>query len=186
MEKKLLIALLVFFAAVGRSNVIADPSASQGYRMANKMFAEGKYSDALLAYQSVLAAPSGDIATGDVRFRIGDCYFQLHDYYNALKAYRSALQNQTQSQRPPTQYWIGFCTFLLGNDKEAVAEFLKIPELYPSSGMWVSTAYYWAGRASERLGEKEQAAEYYRKAGGKGTSTQERFALKKAAAVKSK
>ncbi len=185
MRKKLLITLLVLFAA-GLSNAIADPSASRAYRMANKMFAEGKYSDALQAYQKVLAAPSDDIAAGDVQFRIGDCYFQLHDYYNALKAYRSALQNQKQSQRPSTQYWIGFCTFLLGNDKEAVAEFLKIPERYPSSGMWVSTAYYWAGRASERLGEKKQAAEYYRKAGGKGTSTQERFARKKAAALKNK
>lgn len=186
MRKKLLITLLVFFAAAVRSNVIADPSASQGYRMANKMFAEGKYSEALQAYQKVLAAPSDEIAAGDVQSRIGDCYFQLHDYKSALKAYRSALQNQKQSQRPSTQYWIGFCTFLLGNDKEAVAEFLKIPELYPSSGMWVSTAYYWAGRASERQGEKEQAAEYYRKAGGKGTSTQERFARKKAAALKNK
>ncbi len=184
MWKKLLVTLLVFFAASGRSNVIADPSASQGYRMANEMFAEKKYSDALLAYQKVLTAPSDDIATGEVHIRIGDCYFQLHDYKNALKAYRSALQNQKQSQRPPTQYWIGFCLFLLGNDKEAVAEFLKIPELYPSSGMWISTAYYWAGRASERMGDKEQAARYYRKAGGKGTSTQGRFARKKAAAVK--
>lgn len=152
--------------------------------MANRMFAEGKYSDALLAYQKVLAAPSDDVSTGDVHSRIGDCYFRLHDYRNALNAYRNALQNQKQSQRPPTQYWIGFCSFLLGNDKEAVAEFLKIPELYPSSGMWTSTAYYWAGRASERLGDKEQAVKYYRKAGGRGTSTEGRFAMKKAEALK--
>lgn len=185
MKKKLLTALLVLFAANGHSIVIAsDQSASQGYRMANRMFAEGKYSDALLVYQRVLAAPSDEVATGDVHSRIGDCYFRLHDYRNALNAYRSALQNQKHSQRPPTQYWIGFCSFLLGNDKEAVAEFLKIPELYPSSGMWISTAYYWAGRASERMGDKEQAAEYYRKAGGKGTSIQGRFALKKAEAAK--
>jgi TolA-binding protein len=71
----------------------------------------------------------------------------------------------------------------MGSDAEAVAEFLKIPELYPSSGMWVGTAYYWAGRASERRGKTEEAAEYYRKAGGNGRSTQGRFALKKAEAV---
>ncbi len=50
--------------------------------------------------------------------------------------------------------------------------------------MLVGTAYYWAGRASERMGRKDQAAELYRKAGGKGTSTQERFAMKKANAIK--
>jgi hypothetical protein len=34
------------------------------------------------------------------------------------------------------------------------------------------------------MGKKEQAAEYYRKAGGSGRSTQGRFAQKKAEAVK--
>jgi hypothetical protein len=34
------------------------------------------------------------------------------------------------------------------------------------------------------MGDKAKAAEYYRKAGGKGRSTQERFALKKAEAAK--
>ena len=60
------------------------------------------------------------------------------------------------------------------------------PENYPSERMWVGTAYYWAARACERMGRKEQAAELYRKAGGNGKSTQERFAMKKAEAIKSK
>jgi len=187
LRKILLSALLILilFAVVGQSNALSDMSASGAYNNGNKLFAEGKYADALLAYQSALAGQSNGVSTGDVHSRIGDCYFRLQDYKNALKAYRSALQDQNQSQRPPTQYWIGFCTFLLGKDGEAVAEFLKIPELYPSSGMWVGTAYYWAGRASERMGRKEQAAEYYRKAGGNGKSTQGRFAIKKAEAVRS-
>jgi hypothetical protein len=50
--------------------------------------------------------------------------------------------------------------------------------------MWVNTAFYWAGRASERMGRKEQAGEFYRKAGGNGKSVQGKFALKKAEAVK--
>jgi hypothetical protein len=33
------------------------------------------------------------------------------------------------------------------------------------------------------MGDKAKAAEYYRKAGGKGSSTQGRFAFKKAEAV---
>ncbi len=111
-------------------------------------------------------------------------FFSLADYQHALDAYRRALKEQKPVERAQTQYWIGFCAFLLGRDAEAVTEFLKIPESYPASGMWVGTAYYWAGRASERMGRKEQAAELYRKAGGKGTSTQERFAMKKANAIK--
>jgi tetratricopeptide (TPR) repeat protein len=163
--------------------VTASPK-SQDYIKANKMFAEGKFNDAIVLYKGVLISPSGDIAQGDVYTRIGDSYFRLGDYQKAREAYRGALIKQKPAECAPTQYWIGFCSFLLGKDEEAVSDFLKIPELYPSSGMWVGTAYYWAGRASQRMGKKEQATEFYRKAGGKGKSTQERFALKKADAVK--
>jgi TolA-binding protein len=183
MKKSLLKTVLFLVAVLGYSNAIAGQAASQEYNKANRLFSEGKYSDALAVYQRVLAAHPGEAAAGKVQSRIGDCHFQLHDYQSALHAYRGALPKQNDSERPPTQYWIGFCTFLLGNDKDAVAEFLKIPKRYPSSGMWVGTAYYWAGRACERMGDKAKAAEYYRKAGGKGSTTQGRFAIKKAEAV---
>jgi tetratricopeptide (TPR) repeat protein len=184
MKKVLLPALLFLLIVSSWSNAIADQSVSRDFLKADRMYAAGKYSDALALYQGLLSKHPEPAQTGDVHSRIGDCFFRLSDYQNALQAYRRALQSQKPSQRPSTQYWIGFCSFLLGRDREAAAEFLKIPELYPDSGMWVTTAYYWAGRASERMGQKEQAAEYYRKAGGKGKSTQERFAMKKAEAVR--
>jgi tetratricopeptide (TPR) repeat protein len=178
----LFVVLLVFICY----NAHANQAASASLTSAEKMFADGKYADALQSYKRILTSTARNKAAGDVYSRIGDCYFRLQDYRSALESYRSALQQQKRSQRPPTQYWIGFCTFLLGKDQEAVAEFLKIPELYPSSGMWVGTAYYWAGRASERMGKKVQAEEYYRKAGGTGKSTHEQFALKKADSLKGK
>jgi TolA-binding protein len=68
-----------------------------------------------------------------------------------------------------------------------VAELLKVPQLYPDAQAWTVTAYYWAGRASERMGRKAEAAEYYRKAaGGNGKTTQGKFARKKAEAAKGK
>jgi len=184
MNRKLLWLLLILFASIVQSTALAGPSLPSAYVKAENMFEAGKYTDALLFYQQALANRTGKVAAGDIQSRIGDCYFRLQDYGNARNAYRIALQQQKLSQRPPTQYWIGFCTFLLGKDQEAITEFLKIPELYPSSGMWVGTAYYWAGRAGERLGKKELAEEYYRKAGGKGKSSHEQFALKKADEVK--
>jgi tetratricopeptide (TPR) repeat protein len=183
--KKILFATLLFlFLSLDRSNAFADPALSRKYSEANNLFSHAKYSEALPLYQGILGSHAGSIPPGKVYARIGDCYFRLGNYASALPAYRSALQNQKPADQPPTQYWIGFCSFLLNKNSEAVAELLKIPELYPGSGMWVSTAYYWAGRASERMGKTEQAAEYYRKAGGKGTSTQGQFAMKKAAEVK--
>jgi tetratricopeptide (TPR) repeat protein len=71
----------------------------------------------------------------------------------------------------------------VGRDDEAVKELLKVPVLHPDAKVWASTAYYWAGRASERMGRRDEAAEFYRKAAGTGTSMQGRFARKKAEAV---
>lgn len=187
MKRVLLSAFFLLFFVFVWSNAQADHShVSPAVLKGERLYAQGKYSDALLLYRELLSKQPAPDQVSDIQFRIGDCYFKLGDYAGARQAYQSALPGQKSSDRPATQYWIGFCAFLLGRDREAVAEFLKIPELYPASGMWVSTAYYWAGRASERMGLKEQAAEYYRKAGGKGKSTQERFAIKKAQAVRGK
>jgi tetratricopeptide (TPR) repeat protein len=185
MRKNLFAVFLIILVLLSISLSQAQASTlSQEYAKANKLFGEGKYADALLLYRSALASPSPNIAPNIIYTRIGDSQFQLGDYRNALDAYRAALNDQKRSERPTTQYWIGFCLLMLGRDAEAVAEFMKIPELYPFSGMWVGTAYYWAGRASERMGKKEQAAGYYRKAAGNGKSAQGRFAMKKAEKAK--
>jgi tetratricopeptide (TPR) repeat protein len=184
MGKSLWISILIMLLPYGLSHASDMRSPAQEYRAANKLFAAARYKDAIPLYRLVLASPPEQVPLSDIYTRIGDSYFRLGEYTNALPAYRSALGSQKDSERPATQYWIAFCCLLMGNDAEAVTEFLKIPELYPSSGMWVGTAYYWAGRASERRGKTEDAAEYYRKAGGNGRSTQGRFALRKAEAMK--
>jgi tetratricopeptide (TPR) repeat protein len=184
MGKSLLILFLVVLLPYSPSDASSASSASQEYRTANKLFAAAQFQDALALYQKVLSSPPEGVSLTDVHTRIGDSYFRLGSYEHALTAYRAALEGQKESEKPASQYWIGLCCLLLGRNSEAVGEFLKIPKLYPRSGMWVGTAYYWAGRASERQGNTSDAAEYYRKAGGSGRSMQGKFAMKKAKAVK--
>ena len=184
MGKSLWVSILIMLMPYCLSHASDMRSPAQEYRAANKLFAAERYKDAISLYRLVLVSPPERVSLSDIYTRIGDSYFRLGEYKNALPAYRSALRDEKDSERPATQYWIAFCCFLMGNDEEAVIEFLKIPELYPSSGMWVGTAYYWAGRAFERRGKIEDAAEYYRKAGGNGRSTQGMFALRKAEAMK--
>lgn len=184
MKKGLLFAVLMLALLCGRSFAVETASAGY-YRAANKMVEAKKYDEALALYRKTLSAPPDDVAPGDIHAKIGDVHFRTANYRGALDAYRLAVRDQNHVDRAQTQYWIGFCCFLVGRDAEAVDELLKIPKLYPDSKAWGSTAYYWAGRASERMGKKEQAAEYYRKAGGNGKSTQSKFARKKADAVKS-
>jgi tetratricopeptide (TPR) repeat protein len=185
MGKSLLILFLIMLLPYGPLYA-SNTSSSREFRRANDLFAAAKFQDALTLYQKLLASPPHGVTVNDIYTRIGDSYFRLGSFHNALDAYRSALKDQKESLRPETQYWIGFCCFLLGRNADAVNEFLRIPERYPGSGMWIGTAYYWAGRASERMGRTEEAVQYYRKAGGNGRSNQGKFALKKAAAMKGK
>ncbi len=184
MKIKLLVFSLIFLVLCGLPPATSAQSVPREFKKAEQMFSQGRYPDAIRLYQAALSSPSRAISPGLLHSRIADSFFRLSDYQHALDAYRQAIKEQRPGERAQTQYWIGFCDLLLGRDSEAVTEFLKIPENYPASGMLVGTAYYWAGRASERMGRKDQAAELYRKAGGKGTSTQERYALKKADEIK--
>jgi tetratricopeptide (TPR) repeat protein len=184
MKKKLIIVVLIFLVLCGLPHAASAQSVPRELKKADQMFSQGRYPDAIRLYQAVLSSPSRAVSPGILHTRIADSYFRLTDYPHALDAYRQALKYQKPAEQAQTQYWIGFCVLLLGRNAEAVTEFLKIPENYPTSGMLVGTAYYWAGRASERMGRKDQAVELYRKAGGKGTSNQERFAIKRADAVK--
>ncbi len=184
MGKNLLMLFLVALVSFGSSQASSAPSDSQEYLAANRLFASSHFQEALALYQKILAAPPEGLSPGDIYARIGDSHFRLGSYEDALAAYRAALKDQKAPGGPEIQYWIGFCCMLLGRDAEAVGEFLKIPQLYPRSGMWIGTAYYWAGRASERLGKTEDAAAYYRKAAGNGQTTQGKYALKKAKAIK--
>lgn len=181
------VVLLFFLTLILSSGLLhagTVPAGDKRYDRANKLFAEGKFEEAIPVFREVLASSPKTVPAADVHTKIGDSYFGLNSYKHALAEYRLAIEVQRPEKKAETQYWIGFTTFLTGRDEDAVKEFLKIPELYPDDGRWVSTAYYWAGRASERMGKKDQAAAYYRKAGGDGKSTQGRHALKRAEKVK--
>lgn len=177
-------ALLFAFLLIAAPGLFAGQTVSPELQKANKLFSRKQYSEAIPLYRALASSSPSDAQKSALLLKLADCHFQMGDYRNAAGAYRNALPVQTDAERPQTQYWIGFCALMQGNDAEAVAEFLKIPETYPAAGMWVSTAYYWAGRASDRMGKKEQAQEFFRKAGGKGKSSQERFAMQKAEKVK--
>jgi tetratricopeptide (TPR) repeat protein len=182
MKKGLLLAAAAFILCSTTASA-AETASSRDYRAAERLFAAEQYQEALVLYKKTLSSPPENLSAGVINNKIGDTYFRLAEYGHALDAYRKAIRDLRPEDRPQTQYWIGFCCYLVGRDAEAVDELLKIPAMYPDAKAWGSTAYYWAGRASERMGKKEQAAEYYRKAGG-GKSTQGKFAQKKAEKMK--
>lgn len=168
-------SLFLFFSSASG----ADFTPVRDIRTADALAASQKYKEALSMYRDALASLPKSASASSVHLKMADIYFKLGEFKNALASYRTAILDPALSDKPQTQYWIGFCCFLIGRDAEAVDEFLKITSLYPEAKAWGATAYYWAGRASERMGKKEQAAEYYRRAGGNGKTIQGKFALKK-------
>jgi len=186
MRKVFVLYIIAAFLPCGATFASSETAAANNYKKANAMFSSAQYQEALPLYESVLSSSSEKIPDSDVYTRMGDSYYRLGSYRSAIHAYQGALANQDRTAQPGTQYWIGFCYFLMGRHDQAVSEFLKIPELYPEAGMWVGTAYYWAGRSCEQQGKKDLALQYYKKAGGNGKSTQGRFAMKKAEKVRSK
>lgn len=179
MVKRLGLTLLAVLLLAGAA--AAESTSARDYRAAHALVAKQQYHQALALYQKTLNAPPDRVSPGDIHSRIGDTYFKMNDYGKALAAYRRAIRDPDLADKAQTQYWIGFCTFLVGRDADAVDELLKVPLLYPDAGAWGTTAWYWAGRASERMGRTEQAAEYYRKAsGGNSRTTQGKYARKKA------
>lgn len=177
------LVLLLPFGSAGA----AESGSERDYRAAHGLVAKQQYRQALVLYQKTLATPPARVPAGDIHARIGDTYFKMNDYGRALAAYRKAIKDPNLTDKAQTQYWVGFCSFLVGRDAEAVDELIKVPLLYPDADAWGTTAWYWAGRASERMGRKEEAAEYYRKAsGGNGRTVQGKFARKKAEAAKGK
>ena len=185
MHKTAVPLLFLLFLACSVSGA-ASGSPESDYHRANELFSSQNFTQALALYQRALALPPSGVSAGDIHARIGDSHFRLGSFAPALAAFREADMDPRTSDRARVQYWIGFCCFLTGRDAEAVQELLKVPKQYPKSGMWVSTAYYWAGKASERMGRKDLAAEYYKKAAGNGKSSQGKFAMKKAEAAKGK
>ncbi len=183
MRKKLALLTIAAFLSCGASFASSETAAASQYKKANALFSSARYQEALPLYESVLSSSSEKVPAGEVYTRIGDSYYRLGSYEQAIDAYQEALTRQGRAAQPGTRYWIGFCYFLQGRHDQAAAEFLKIPELYPEAGMWVGTAYYWAGRSREQQGKKDLALQYYKKAGGNGKSTQGKFAMKKAERV---
>lgn len=159
-------------------------AATSEFRRANQLLSEAAYTEALSLYQQAAGLRENKDVLGKIFTRIGDCHFNLGEYSSAQHAYQSALKYQRLPERAQTHYWIGFSALMGGDNNSAAREFLKIPEQHPKSGMWVSTAWYWAGRAYERMGNATRAAECYQKAAGRGKGVQGQFALNKMAEPK--
>ncbi len=95
---------------------------------------------AIAAYQSIIAT-SPDYA-GEAYLKLGQLYRNAQDYEKEIEVYQNALAaKQGQIDRAQIQFNLADTLELMSRTDDAIAEYLKIPDLYPNEQAWVVKAY---------------------------------------------
>ncbi len=84
----LVLASLCFFAVPARADDLATRSAKRHYERGEKLFALGKFDQALDEYQQAFDAKP----LGDFLYNIGQCYRNLSDYNQAIFSFKKYLK----------------------------------------------------------------------------------------------
>ena len=95
---------------------------------------------AIAAYESIIAT-SPEYA-GEAYLKLGQLYRNAQDYEKELDVYQNALAaKQGQIDRAQIQFNLADTLELMSRTEDAIAEYLKIPDLYPNEQAWVVKAY---------------------------------------------
>ncbi len=95
----------------------------------NKFFKEGKYEQALAAYQdALLDDPLNEVAL----FDLGDAYYKIKKYKEAIDAYQKVVGSQNLELSAKAFYNIGNAYFQQNKLKESIEAYKKALELNPN------------------------------------------------------
>ncbi len=95
----------------------------------NKLFKEGKYEQALAAYQdALLDDPLNEVAL----FDLGDAYYKIKKYKEAIDAYQKVVGSQNLELSAKAFYNIGNAYFQQNKLKESIEAYKKALELNPN------------------------------------------------------
>jgi len=117
---------------------------------------------AIAAYESIIAA-SPDYA-GEAYLKLGQLYRGTQDYEKEIEVYHNALAaKQGQIDRAQVQFNLADTLELMSRTEDAIAEYLKIPDLYPNEQAWVVKAYLRVAKIYEEGEDWEGARVTYQK-----------------------
>ncbi|MBD3347459.1 MAG: tetratricopeptide repeat protein, partial [Chitinivibrionales bacterium] len=119
--------------------------------------------DAAGMYRMILKEYPDDVQESNMHLKIGFCLVQASRFEEALIHFQKAGKNPNKEDKPEILYWIATCHAKLGEYRNAIAEYLKVPYLYSGIGKWGITGELEAARLYERLGEYDKARSLYKK-----------------------
>jgi len=117
---------------------------------------------AIAAYQSIIAT-SPEYA-GVAYLKLGQLYRNTQDYEMEVQVYQNALAaRQGQIDRAQIQFNLADTQELMSRTEDAIAEYLKIPVLYPAELAWAVKAYLRVAKIYEEGEDWEGARVTYQK-----------------------
>ena len=137
--------------------LVVTDEVKEDYLKGNQLFEEGKYSEAIGAYEGILAKfPDAHV----IYLNIGNSYFQMEKYDEAESAFQKVLEKDPQDVH--ALLGIGNCYVNRGDSEEALEwyskiEFGKIDD--PTVLYNVGTILYEHGKSAEALNYYKKAVE---------------------------
>ena len=117
---------------------------------------------AIAAYESIIASSSDYV--GEAYLKLGQLYRNDQDYEKEEDVYRKALASKRgQFDRAQMQFNLADTLELMSRTEDAIAEYLKIPNLYPSRQAWGVKAYLRVAKIYEEGKDWEGARVTYQK-----------------------
>lgn len=116
---------------------------------------------AVEAYKNIIAT-SPDYA-GEAYLKLGQLYRNMQDYEKQLAVYQEALASSSPIDRAQIQFSLADTLELMSRTDDAIAEYLKIPVLYPNEKSWDVKAYLRVAKVYEQNEDWQAAQVTYEK-----------------------
>jgi tetratricopeptide (TPR) repeat protein len=114
-------------------------------------------------WASVLDRYPASAFASEAALNVARCKMEQGKYEGAIDAYQEALPMLDSESKARAFYWMGQSYEQLGNFQAAVVEYLKVPYLARSGGMWIVTAQLKAAECYARIDRPDAAREIYTK-----------------------
>ena len=138
----------------------SELASDAAYRIGDCYFASGRFSQAVSAYQKMIADYAGAEFSDRAAYQIGQAYFRMEDYARANAAYDRVITRYPQSELvDEAKNMKGMSLFKQERYNEAIAVFqtiVKPSELADDALYQIGTCYY-------NMGDYDRANEIYRR-----------------------
>lgn len=111
----------------------SSPEQVQAYEAAVKKFNSKNYSGAIADLQSLLNSGIKDDYADNCHYWMGLSYFQMKDYTTALEHLTQVLSYRFSEKKDDAQLIIAQTYERMGNREQAMAEYKKLVDMYPTS-----------------------------------------------------